>query len=242
MRYAIISDIHGNLEALEAALNFLSAEKIDGYFYGGDIVGYGADPVACLHKIKGLSCKAIVAGNHDWAAADNYGTGSFNFIAREAVNWAAGRLTSKDKEFLRSLPLIHKDDLITLVHGTLYEAKEFNYMLDIPTAAKDFDLMKTQISFIGHTHLPGVFSEENYQISYSAEQKIILKPNVKYIVNAGSIGQPRDGDKRSCLVILDSEEKSIEFKRIEYDIKLAQKKIIRAGLPERLASRLEEGR
>ena len=199
-------------------------------------------PVTCLHKIKGLSCRAIVAGNHDWAAADNYDTVSFNFIAREAVTWTAGRLTSEDKEFLRSLPLIYKDNLITLVHGTLYEAKEFNYMLDIYTAAKDFDLLKTQISFIGHTHLPGIFSEEDYQISYSTGQKIVLKPNLKYIVNAGSIGQPRDGERKSCLVIFDSEEKSIEFKRVEYDLRLAQKKIIRAGLPERLASRLEVGR
>lgn len=242
MRYAIISDIHGNSEALEASLESLSKEDIDGYFCLGDIVGYGADPCDCLDKIKSLSCKAIVAGNHDWAAINLSDPARFNFIARQAITWTSDNLNSQEKEYLKALPLIYKDGLMTLAHGTLSRPKEFNYMLDIYTAAKDFDILETPVSFVGHSHLPGVFFEEDYQINYSVDQKIVLKPRIKYIVNAGSIGQPRDGDWRSSLVIFDTEERSIEFKRIEYDIKLAQKKIIRAGLPERLATRLEEGR
>lgn len=242
MRYALISDIHSNWEALEAALNFLSKENIDAYFCLGDIVGYGANPQECISKIRSLSCRAIIAGNHDWAAAGIFELSYFNFLARKAIIWTSEKLNQADKEYLKSFPLTYRDDLITLVHGTLYNPGEFNYMLDIYAAAKDFDLLKRQVSFIGHSHLPGVFFEENYQIGYSLEQKIVLKPKVKYIVNAGSIGQPRDGNWRSSLVIFDSEEKSIEFKRIEYDVELAQKKIIRAGLPERLASRLSEGR
>lgn len=242
MRCAIISDIHSNLEALDACLIFLSKESIDTYFCLGDIVGYGADPDECIQRIKSLSCKAIVVGNHDWASINLFNLDRFNFIARQAVLWSGERLTSSDKEYLKSLPLTYKDDLMSLVHGTLYHPEEFNYILDVYSAAKDFDLLKTHVAFIGHSHLAGVFFEEGYQIKYSVEQKMILRPEVKYIVNAGSIGQPRDGNWRSCLVIFDTEEKSIEFKRIEYDIKLAQKKIIRAGLPERLAARLEEGR
>lgn len=242
MRYAIISDIHSNLEALEAALNFLSKQNIDGYFCLGDIVGYGADPGPCLEKIKSLSCKVIVAGNHDWACLNLFNLDQFNFIARKSMIWTGGILNQAEKEYLKSFPLVYKDDSLTLVHGSLYYPQDFYYMMDIYTAAKDFDLLKTNISFIGHSHLPGVFFEEDYQIKYSLEQKIILKPDVKYIVNAGSIGQPRDGDWRSSLVIFDTQEKTVEFKRIEYDFKLAQKKIIKAGLPERLASRLSEGR
>ncbi len=242
MRYAIISDIHSNLEALESCLDFLSKQNINGYFCLGDIIGYGADPGPCIEKIKSLSCKAIVAGNHDRAVINLFNPACFNFIAREAIIWTSNILNQKDKEYLKSFPLVYKDDLVTLVHGSLYYPEDFYYMLDIYAAAKDFDLLKTDISFIGHSHLPGVFFEEDYQIKYSLEQKIILRPNIKYIVNTGSIGQPRDGDWRSSLVIFDTQDKSIEFKRIEYDLKTAQKKILRAGLPERLATRLSEGR
>ncbi len=242
MRYAIISDIHGNREALEASLDFLSKENIDSYFCLGDIVGYGADPGYCIQKVKSLSCKAVIVGNHDWAVVGLLDSSYFNFVAQQAISWTSENLSSADSRYLKSLPLVYKDDLITLVHGTLSHPDEFDYILDVYAAAKNFDLLETPICFIGHSHMPGVFFDENYQVQYSLEQKLILKPQIKYIVNAGSIGQPRDRNWRSSLVIFDTEEKSIEFKRIEYDIKLAQKKIIKAGLPERLASRLEEGK
>ena len=157
MRYAIISDIHGNLEAFEAVLAALSREKIDEYLCGGDIVGYGADPVTCIEKIKARVASAV-CGNHDLTSADLVGIDNFSKAAREAVIWTNQNISRLDAAFLKKLKFVYKNEYLTLVHGTLHEPEAFHYMFTRATARVTFNLMDTSICFVGHSHAPGIVS------------------------------------------------------------------------------------
>lgn len=241
MKYGIISDIHANLEALEVALDALSGEKIDTYLCVGDIVGYGADPALCIEKTKALR-PVIVCGNHDSAAAGLTDTTNFNNAAEEAVLWTRSSLSAGDISFLRHLGVTFKNRHLTIVHGTLQEPESFHYMFDVRTASETFELMENNICFVGHSHMPGVFSRRaGSKIKYFSKAKIKLSADEKLIVNVGSIGQPRDGDPRLCYAVYDSDKGTAEIKRLPYDIKTAQKKIMDAGLPPFLAYRLAGG-
>jgi len=240
MRYAIISDIHGNLEAFEAALGALDGEKIDEILCAGDIVGYGADPASCVKKIRELGC-VTVCGNHDAAVSGRMGTAYFNDAARKAISWTRNNIKSDAAEFLGNLALTHENRHFVLVHGTLHEAREFHYMLDQNAASETFRLMKKRLCFVGHSHLPGVFMLKRNIIDYSSAESVDLKAADKAIINAGSVGQPRDGDPRLCYAIYDTDEESITFRRERYDITPAQDKILDAGLPFILAYRLSRG-
>jgi len=240
MRYAVISDIHGNLEALEAVIEALSGEKIDRFISPGDIVGYGRDPVECIKKVRRLGC-ITVCGNHDAASSGVLGLSNFNAAAREAILWTKKELGHRDIEFLKELKLVYKNEDLTLVHGTLQEPGEFRYMLEGFDARGTFALMETPICFVGHSHIPGIFRRRGHQAEYVPETKLTLRKNEPVIVNAGSVGQPRDNDKRLAYAVYDTEKKSVELKRIAYDIELAQKKILEAGLPSFLAARLGRG-
>ena len=241
MRLGILSDIHGNLEALDEVLSALAKERIDKYLCLGDIVGYGADPAECIAETKRLN-PITIAGNHDWASVGLFGVSYFNPAAKEAVLWTEENLSAEDKQFLKSLKLLHQEDELTLVHGTLQEPEQFKYMLDLSSAQKTFALSKTRICFVGHTHQPGIFIQENDDCRVSSQQKLKLNPAQRYIVNAGSIGQPRDGNPQASYVVYDSEKEQLQIKRVDYDIKKAQGKIIKAGLPRILAERLAVGR
>lgn len=240
MRYGIFSDIHGNLEAFQEVINAYKNEKIDQYLCIGDIVGYGADPNECIDKIRQL--KALtVAGNHDWAAVELTDITYFNPVAEQAVLWTRKRLSEEEKYFLRSLKLVYENADLILVHGTLNKPEQFNYLMDVELAEVDFDLMKKNISFIGHSHIVGIFIEEKGAISYSAQTQIKIDSSRKYIVNVGSVGQSRDRDNRASYCIFDTEEKEVYLKRVGYRIEKAQEKIIKAGLPPFLAARLTSG-
>jgi len=241
MRYAILSDIHGNLEALEAVLAALAKEKPDDYFCVGDIVGYGADPTKCIKEVKKLK-PVVIGGNHDWAVCGLTELEYFNRFAKKAVLWTKKHLKSDDITYLKSLKLTYQDNDITLVHGTLDYPEEFSYVFDGYAARKNMALMRTQVCFIGHSHVAGTFYDDNGIVNYSAKNKIDVRPGGKYLVNVGSIGQPRDGDPRASFCIYDNEKDTIEIKRVSYDIEKAQKKILKAGLPSILATRLGEGR
>ncbi|MFC1576439.1 metallophosphoesterase family protein [Candidatus Omnitrophota bacterium] len=240
MRYAIISDIHANLEALEAAARAISRDKIDEFLSVGDIVGYGADPAACIKRVKSLT-SVFVCGNHDAAASGAIDTESFNDAARQAVLWTQKKLNGENEAFLRNLELVHKNNYLTLVHGTLQEPGAFHYMFDHEAAKRTFELMDTPVCFIGHSHAPGIFTYKNGTVNYFYKSKVKLEKDEKLIVNVGSIGQPRDGDPRLCYAIYDVDENSVELKRHTYNIEKAQKKILDAGLPTFLAYRLEKG-
>ena len=240
MRYGIISDIHGNLEALETVQKALSGEKVDKVLCVGDMVGYGADPAECIKQTKALS-EVIVCGNHDAATAGVKSMAFFNEAARNAVIWTQKNLSDKDKDFLKSLDLVYKNEHLTLVHGTLQEPGEFHYMFDKGVADATFKLMETPVTFVGPSHVPGIFSKKKGSLNYFYKEKVKLSRGESLIINVGSVGQPRDGDPRLCYSVYDTSKNLIELKRLSYDIKKAQRKILDARIPTFLAYRLSEG-
>jgi len=241
MRYAVFSDVHSNLEAFLACLDFLKNAKIDKYLFLGDIVGYGVDPKECISLLRALNA-SCVAGNHDWAAVGLTDIEYFNTDAKRAVLWTMENISEADRLFLSGLELVKEADDHCLVHGTLNHPEEFDYMEGVLQATKDFFALKTKICFLGHSHRPGIFIEEKDGILYKEVEALTLENGRRYIVNAGSVGQPRDGDPRACFCIYDQEDLSFQFQRVSYDVAKAQKKIIGAGLPESLALRLSLGR
>ena len=240
MRYGIIADIHGNLEAFESALEALSHEKIDKYLCVGDIVGYGADPRECIKMTKALDALTVL-GNHDAACSGLIDISYFNDTAGKAIIWTKQNLKKDDLAFLKSAGLTYLDTHLTLVHGTLQEPAEFHYMTESAAAYGTLNLMKTDICFVGHTHVPGIFSIRNGRLKYFRKEKTKVSIGERLIVNAGSVGQPRDGDPRLCYCVYDTDAGTVELKRFAYDIEKAQKKTLRAGLPSFLAYRLGAG-
>ena len=236
----MFSDIHSNLEALSSVEDAISREKVDHIFSVGDIVGYGADPARCIKKTKEIT-KTVICGNHDAAVIGTSDARFFNSSARKAVFWTKENLSEKECAFLQKLKLSYKNKDLTLVHGTLHEPEQFHYMLDLQSAYMTFSLMKTRVCFVGHTHVPGIFALKSDEISYITRGSYSFGKDEKIIVNAGSVGQPRDGDPRAAYCIYDTDKSMIEIKRCGYDIQAAQKKIVKAGLPEFLAERLAEG-
>lgn len=240
MRYGILSDIHSNLEALEAVLSALGSERVDRLLCAGDLVGYGADPVPCVKRLRSNGVVAV-CGNHDWAAVGRMPLDWFNEQAAAAARWTQGHLTSEEKAFLNELPLAWTDGQVSLVHGSFCEPAEFHYVMDFQEARLCLDLQKTPVAFIGHTHVPGFFQEEAGQVRFARPGRITLQQGRRTLVNVGSVGQPRDGDPRAAYCVYDSEGGSIEIRRAAYPLERTQEKIRMAGLPEFLAARLATG-
>ncbi|MGE5197069.1 MAG: metallophosphoesterase family protein [Deltaproteobacteria bacterium] len=242
MRYGIFSDVHSNLEALDAVIAAYKKESIDQYLCVGDVVGYGADPRECIDKVKAIAL-FTVAGNHDWAATGLFPAEYFNQAASEAIAWTKRNLNTQCWGFLESLQVIFKNRDLTLVHGTLHEPEDFHYMTDTLAARHSFGLMEGNICFVGHSHMPGVFIRDlSGRISYKEKQSLMVEKGNLYIVNVGSVGQPRDLNPDAAYCVYDTEENNIEIKRVKYDTGSARKKIIDAGLPGFLGDRLLSGR
>jgi predicted phosphodiesterase len=242
MRYGIFSDIHSNLEALEATVDAYKNEAIDTYLCAGDVVGYAANPNECIEKVKPLAM-ITVAGNHDWAAVNLFSDTYFNPKAREAISWTRHNLDDKSRYFLEFLKLLYKNEDLTLVHGTLDNPQDFNYITDAYIAEGTFRLLETKICFVGHTHAAGTFiKDKDSRIIYCKDNHIEIKDENQYIVNVGSVGQPRDDNPNAAYAIYDTNKKEVEIKRVVYDIKAARKKVMDAGLPEFLGNRLLIGR
>ncbi|MFA6078863.1 MAG: metallophosphoesterase family protein [Candidatus Omnitrophota bacterium] len=242
MRYGVISDIHSNYEAFRAAVDALSKERIDAYLCLGDVIGYGADPHACLKLLQELKPKALVAGNHEWAVLGLTDISLFNADAREAVLWTRKVLTAEELEFLKTFELVHETRKFVLTHGTLDSPSEFGYMLSDADARRTMSLMKVPLCFVGHSHVGSIFYSKADKVKYFAGKSIEMEDRSKYVVNSGSIGQPRDFDPKASYVVYDDEKRTIELKRVKYDIKAAQEKILKVGLPDFLAYRLSTGR
>jgi predicted phosphodiesterase len=240
LRYGIISDIHSNLEALQAVLAELEKERIDAYLSTGDIVGYGADPEDCIRITRDLGT-TVVAGNHDWAVASRLSLDYFNPYAREAIYWTQERLSGADTKYLNDLPLLLEVEDVTLVHGTLYGPENFDYLLTSYDAHLSFQLLKTRLCLVGHSHVPITFTM-NGTVSFSFDLETDLSSIQKAIANPGSVGQPRDENPKAAYAVLDTDAQNFRIERVEYDIEAATSKILRAGLPEVLAERLWLGR
>jgi len=241
MRIAIFSDIHGNLEALSAVLKYLEEDGITNYICGGDVVGYGANPNECLDTVAALDCPVIM-GNHDHAALGLTDITYFNPTARAALLWTRETLTLERKKFLKQLEFTYQADNMFLVHASPRHPDQWEYILSLEAAEINFKYFTEQVCFIGHSHQPffvGIAGNE--QIELITENPLSLKKDCRYIINIGSVGQPRDGNPNSAIVIFDTDALTISLIRIPYDIKKAQTKIIDAGLPHSLAQRLENG-
>lgn len=240
MKYAIISDIHANYDALESVLADIEKEKVDQILCLGDIVGYGPQPKECIAKIQELGC-ITVAGNHDFAAIGKTNIEYFNIYAKEATLWTQKTLNDEEKEFLNNLPLVKHFDGFTIVHATLYAPELFDYIQTSYDAYLSLQILEGQVCFLGHSHVPITFFQEE-MISYTLSPEIKLTDGMKALVNVGSVGQPRDDNPKAAYAIYDTDQKMIWIKRVEYDVEKVGEKIRKAGLPEVLAERLKYGR
>jgi predicted phosphodiesterase len=240
LRYAVISDIHGNLDALEVVLESIQAEGVDKFLCLGDIVGYGAKPRECLELVQSLDCMTV-AGNHDYAALGKIEIDYFNVYAKEATLWTRDNLKEQDRDFLLSLPLIEHLDGFSIVHGTLYSPELFDYVQTSYDAHLSMSQMPGQVCFLGHSHIPISFLQRRF-IIYSLASEIDLEPGKKILVNVGSVGQPRDNNPKASYAIFDTDARKIWIHRVAYDVEVAALRIREAGLPDILGERLKVGR
>jgi diadenosine tetraphosphatase ApaH/serine/threonine PP2A family protein phosphatase len=246
-RIAVLSDVHSNLEALEAVLAEAPSLQADRYYLCGDLVGYGADPEEVLGRLLELPLLGMVAGNHDLAAVDRFPLGWFNPVAEAALRWTASQLTPAHLETLRALEPLERTRDALLVHGSVVSpADEYLLPNDVPAAGRSFERDRFRVGFFGHTHVPTVFeTEDDGRVAgrwVEGEPRLELGPNRRYLLNPGSVGQPRDGDPRASFLVYDTDACSVEWHRVGYDVAAAQRKILDAGLPSMLAERLSEGR
>lgn len=239
MRFALFGDIHANLEALEAVLEDAVGQGVTHYVCLGDIVGYNADPVACLERVREMGCP-VVKGNHDDDASSNRSLETWSPIAAEAMAWTRQQLNGEQKQWLSKLRMVRQIENFTVVHSTLDQPANWGYVFNNYDAMANFPFQYTQVCFHGHTHKPRVFVKSS-QIATVPADTVKIEPGMKYFINAGSVGQPRDGDWRACYAVYEPALHLVVFRRVEYDIATAQGKILAAGLPERLAERLAEG-
>jgi len=243
MKYAILGDIHANLEALTAVLEAATALDVDAYICLGDIVGYNANPSACVELIQGLACETVIKGNHDEQAAIDSDLVGFNPQAASAISWTRDNLEQEQKDWLNQLPLQETmGHRVTLVHSTLDNPHNWGYIFDRFTAGACINYQRTQVCFYGHTHVPLLFEKFVDIDGGMRYDEVELKAGHKYLFNVSSVGQPRDGDPRAGFAVYDPDERFVKLHRVVYDVETCQKKIIRAGLPERLAQRLASGR
>jgi len=242
MLYAILADIHANLEAFEAVLADIEQRGgVAEVWCLGDVVGYGPDPGRCLELLRSRK-HVCVAGNHDWASTGKVPTTAFNPDAAAACQWTAKQLSPEETAYLSGLPLTMEKGDFTLVHGSPREPI-WEYAVSPGTASDSFNHFRTRFCLVGHSHLALVFKDEEGNCSFSPfspDIRLALGKN-RLIINPGGVGQPRDGDPRASYAIYDSEASTIRLYRITYDIGATQDKIMRAGLPVRLATRLAQG-
>lgn len=238
MRYAIISDIHSNLVALQNALDSIKTARVDTIICLGDVVGYGPRPNECVELVKD-QCEVCLMGNHDHAVLGLTDINYFNQYARESVLWTQRTISPENKSFLKGLPFKHEVNDALFVHSTPIKPEDWDYIFSENDARHHLDSISQNLVFIGHSHIPVVFPynhpsffEEKFQLDFDKE---------RYIINVGSIGQPRNEDPRSCFVIYDDQEQSIDYVRLEYDVKKTFQDIIEKKLSPFLAIRLLHG-
>ncbi len=249
MRCLVLSDVHGNLEALEQVLQVAGA--FDRTLVLGDLVGYGADPNAVTERVRCLPNLVAIRGNHDKVAVGLSPAEGFNPLARQAVEWTAAALTPENRAWLAALPSgplcvegPGADDLVEICHGAPFD--EDFYVFDELDATRAIDAQRRPLCLFGHTHVPTVFALNGHVVALSPKRTerfaIRIEPGTRYLVNCGAVGQPRDADPRAAYGMLDLATRIVEIRRTAYDVPTAQAKIVAAGLPRSLAQRLAVGR
>ena len=242
LRALIVSDIHSNLEALDAVIaDAQQRGGFDSVWCLGDMVGYGPDPSECLRRLWTFDLVAV-AGNHDYAAASVIDASDFNGAAFTAIRWTAMQLDSDEKSFLSQLPMVAVQPPFTLVHGSL-RAPIVEYLLHPSQAVATFELLTTPYCLVGHSHYPFLCREMAPAPVFLPLPATGTSPldNVRCIINPGSVGQPRDRDTRASYALFNSDTTAIEHYRVEYDIAATQNKMRQAGLPQYLIDRLDHG-
>lgn len=238
--YAVLSDVHSNLEALQSVLKDIKRRGVREVLFLGDAVGYGPDPDRCVTLLQ-EECEILIAGNHDWGVCGLTGIDSFNENARAAIMWTKTVMRPENINALGTAPvrLDLGDKGITLVHSTPWEPEKWHYLLYLADAESNFQHFDTAVCLIGHSHSP-VIIERRLSGGLSTNKKgVDMGPGNRYIINVGSVGQPRDGDPRACYTLVDEER--VEIVKVPYRVEITQRKMTRAGLPSFLVERLAVG-
>ena len=245
-RWAIFSDIHSNLEALEAVLADIEALNIPGKLCLGDVVGYNANPAECVEKIRALGLP-VIQGNHDAMVAEENEAVlyEFNPVARQGLLYSRRQLSKEQKMWLQQLPLVYRSDEFGAVHASLSVPELWEYVLSTMEAHAHFMAQDRPVFFCGHSHFPAVFTRHRRRNSVEMMEprpdELELNPEYDYLINVGSVGQPRDNDSRACYGILDLQKRTFEYRRVTYDVEKAANKVLQAGLYEVTAIRLMRG-
>jgi diadenosine tetraphosphatase ApaH/serine/threonine PP2A family protein phosphatase len=240
MLHAIVSDIHSNLEALEAVLADLGRHRPASIVCLGDFVGYGASPNECIARLRPL-IEHAVAGNHDLAACGRLKLTYFNVNAAMAAQWTETALTPEHRAYLQSLPFAVNWRDTLLVHASPAAPEHWHYVLSPVEAEAEMDAYQEPVCFIGHSHYAGTFDRRDSHTRYTRSAEVRIEDGHRYLVNVGSVGQPRDGDPRAAYVLFDDLERLLRHVRVEYDVEGAMRRILDAGLPRFLAERLQWG-
>lgn len=239
MKIVVLADIHANLEALEAVLIAASREGAERYFVLGDVVGYGLDPVACINRLKEINAVCVL-GNHDAATIAPVQIKGFNSLARETLLWTREIVGEDELDYLKSFPYRHVEFGAAFSHANPVKPEEWQPLLLYEHVAWCFSKLDWKVAFVGHTHHRAVYCKTSSQIAYLTSAKVVLGRH-SYLVNPGSVGQPRDGDWRASYALWDLERSYIELRRVEYPVRRTQEKMAQADWPPYLIQRLSTG-
>lgn len=240
-KIAILGDIHANIDALDAVIDDARSRSCTDFVCVGDVVGYNSKPAECIARVRELNC-VTVRGNHDHYCSYNENLDDFQPLAASVIEWTRRQLSEEDGRWLRDLPYKKAVQGLMLVHSTLDMPESWGYVFDELSAEANFHCQMTPICFHGHTHVPIIFERQPTHVTRIDPQSMKLALGSKYFVNVGSVGQPRDGDPRSAYVIYEPKTRMLEYVRVAYDVQAAMERNLKAGLPERLAHRLAQGR
>lgn len=241
MKYGLISDIHGNLEALEAVLVALKEYQLDQILCLGDVIGYGPNPNECIELVREHAAICLI-GNHDEASLGRVDLELFNAMASQAIKWTTDSLTEESKQYLSGLTYSRSYGSFMIVHASPDEPRRWNYILNLEDAANSFDAFEEQTCFIGHSHTPWVIHlQPDDRMRVRHDYPLLFESDARYLINIGSVGQPRDRNPNAAFGILDTALQQYTLVRVPYDVAKTQRKIRETGLPSFLADRLATG-
>ena len=242
MKIAIISDIHSNLHALQSVFAFIEQSNFDKIICLGDIVGYGPYPNECIDLVRN-KCHVVLAGNHDHATVGLTDISYFNSFAKSAIQFTARVITKDNADYLRGLEFEYREPGMFFVHASPNEPPEWHYITNTFAAESAFDAFSEQVCFIGHTHYPVVYmNTDDQNVAIASIFGKILSERKRYLINIGSVGQPRDNDPRAAFGVFDVEKRICELIRTPYDVNATQREMRNCALPEFLVQRLALGR
>lgn len=243
MKYGIFSDVHSNLEAMTVVAQAMKTDGAEDYLCLGDFVGYYSNPDEVIEIIAGLKCWKMVMGNHDSALLGRTSLSKFSPPAAQAINWTQTHIKPQSRKFLEDLRMREEIGEIQLVHSSPFQSEEWHYLTSQEDLERNFRYFQGLICFFGHVHKPFIAEQKmDGSVRILQEQECRLQKDCRYLVNVGSVGQPRDNNPKTCYVMYDSTAKKLSIRRLDYDFETTAKKTLEAGLPDYLAQRLKTGK